>query len=317
MLLNKKFYSIALAIVALAPLVVTTLESRADDKPASAAAVVTPASATPAAVTPADPVTAPAVIPVTPPSFAAKQIVDSDIGRFIQGFKVKKITDSSGATHLTVYGVGLEACLRHVHIDLDAPKDNDTGVYAFKLTKRDLPADDGKAYMTDADCTVDKTKKCSRDPDSGCVPINQGKIAGDIGVNGVEAIPMDQDGKITIRVENFGDTDSSTAVQYRDISKGMGGPLEYKSPETLNAEMDKKRAQERGELLAATCRGAEKGNRDDLENLKEMLGSEGLADKAKLIAKLEKRRPISSSSSWTALPKKPLIWMPKARTSKP
>ncbi len=275
MLLNKKFYSFALVLAALSPFVVTTLESRADD--------TVPLTPSPTVVAPAAPVVE------APKLGASKQIMDTDISRFVQGFKVKKITDSSGTTHLTVYGVGLASCLRHVHIDLDAPKDNDTGVYAFRLTKRDVWAGAGTVAKADDDCDANKTKNCSRDPDSGCVPINQGQLAGDLGLNAVEATPLDQDGKITIRVDNEKDTDLSTAIQFRDISKAMGGPLDYKTPETISAEMDKKRAQERNELLVATCRGAEKGSRDDLENLKEMLGSEGLADKAKLITKLEKK----------------------------
>ena len=300
MLLNKKYYSFAVVFFALSPLVITTLESRADDTTPAAAAAATPvatapataapATAAPATATPAAATPAPVAAPYDPSetwhrSGKPNQVIDTDLSKYIQGFKVKKITDSEGNTHLAVYGLGLKSCLRHFNVDLDAPKDNDTGVYAFKFTKNDVTSSSGRSSAVDADCNPEKTRQCSRDPDSDCVSIKEGLS----GVNGVENTTLDQDGKVAILVENTKDTDPSTAIQFRDLSKTMGGPINFKSAATLGAELDKRRAQEHGELLVATCKGAEKGNRDDLENLREILGTDGVNDKEKLLTKLQKK----------------------------
>ena len=221
---------------------------------------------------------------------SAKPVTDADLVKFVKGLRIRKETDSDGVTKLRIIGLGHPSCLRHMKIELDRPVDDNTGNYAIRVTKRDLVASNGSVAKTEDDCTIEKTRQCSRDPESGCVAINEGATAAALGIAGIEETRLDQDGKITYRLDNWDlHPNDPNAVQFKDIPRSMGGPLEYKTPETISAEMQRRQEGERNQLIASTCKGAEQGNRGDLEQLKEMLGPEAIEKNGGFFKRLEKK----------------------------
>lgn len=288
MLLSKvDLRSFAIALVALSPTIIVGLQAKAD-APAAAPVV----AAAPAGVAaPAAPVPAPAAQAQLPEGAltpgASRPVADTDISKYISGFQVRKVTNDAG-THLEVIGLGEPNCLRHIHLDLDPPSGTEPGIYGIRVTRTDFRAANGVAVNAEQDCSAERTARCSRDPDSACRDIHDAGVAGPLGLNSFQSTLLTEDGRIQFRQENLNlPAGDPNAVQFRELSRAMGGPLDYRTPATIAAELERQQQQSRNEQLVSTCREADRGSREALENLREMLGAEGVERNSRFLTRLE------------------------------
>ncbi|MBI3544439.1 MAG: hypothetical protein HY075_14300 [Deltaproteobacteria bacterium] len=267
MLLSKKLNSFALTLLAVSPFVMNAIECRAADAPAAPAPVVVADDAG---------------------HGYESSVKDGDVSRIIKGFKIKKVSNDAG-THFQVIGLGRPECLRHIHIQIDRPVDLDSGMFTTTIKKFDLKGDAGAVAKFEDDCKLENTLKCSRDKDaSGCVEIGDGDVGAKIGAKFIEGEYLNENGKVSYCYEKDGTSKADDeSVTCGPLPKAFGGPLEFNTPATIKAQMDAKREKERNELIASTCKSAEKGNRDDFESLKDMLGPNAVAKNEKFFTKLE------------------------------
>src|SRR5262249_11683614 len=110
----------------------------------------------------------------------SKQVADNELPKYIRNLRIRMITDSEG-THLHIGGLGAPGCLRHLKFSLDRPVDDNTGMYGIRVRRSDVVAN-GQTRKTEDDCNAERTNRCSRDADSGCVTIQDGQLATDLGL---------------------------------------------------------------------------------------------------------------------------------------
>lgn len=223
-----------------------------------------------------------------------KSVELKEVKNNIAGFYVKKVTNESG-THLELKGLVSKKCLKHLRIELDTPlssqeavegnkeNSNQATAYSLRIERADFVKHDFTVVEKAEDaCNSKDTAECNRE---SCIDI--GEV---IGVKNLQNTKLTQDGKILLKHENLhlpkGHPD---AISYAELTKDIGGPLMFKTPETLAQEAAIAEAKKKKEEFEVACKGAENGEREALENLKEILGEAGIKKNKNLLASLEKK----------------------------
>lgn len=210
-----------------------------------------------------------------------------EISGYIPRFYLRKNTSESG-THLKAYGLIKRKCAKHLRIEIDQPiiassdDERSQPYYSLRFIRSDLAYGDRIEKAKD-NCPAKENASC-RVGDSSCVDIHE--VAGLIGL---ENTALDVDGKVKIQTYDptFTSKEIPNAVRSADLPRAFGGPIEFKTPETLAAEESARSKRQRNEILLAACKAAAKGNREEIENLSELLGPQGIEKHEKLINSLK------------------------------
>jgi len=231
---------------------------------------------------PVPPVAAPASAPETTRGYN-KSIKENDLHKYIKDFKVRVIrTDADARLQFT--GLVPKDCLPHLRLELDKPASDDQNTdYHLRIERADIvSAADNNKIVTEADkaCDPIKARQCDR---FKCADISEV-----LGANGAMATSIAGDPKVLFKIEDLDKpANDPDAVVYREIPKINGGPIEIKSVETLRLEAKKRKEKEKEDAIAATCNDAMKGDREAIEDLRQLLGASGVAANKKLFERLE------------------------------